>query len=253
MAVDTLARVRPGSAEAVYGAAILAEVAYPLTSGSARDAVTIATVVLVAAAALLHAYLTGGRRVLAVFGVVTIAGGFGVEVIGVHTGMPFGRYHYTGGLGPSVLGVPVVVALAWPMLAWPAALAARRLCRSAVARVLVGGWALAAWDVFLDPQMVAAGHWRWPDPHPHLPGVPTVPLGNFAGWLAVALAVSLALQRALPDAPDADDRGPLAFYVWTWASSALALAAFLDLTGAAVWGALAMGLVAVPLTRTVLR
>jgi putative membrane protein len=243
--------VRP--VEAVYGAAVLAEVGYPLVSGAARDVLTVVTVVLVAAGALLHAFVSRGRRAFAVLAAVTVVGGFAVEVIGVHTGVPFGRYHYTGGLGATLFGVPVVIALAWTMLAWPAALAARRLCRGPVGRVLLGGWALAAWDVFLDPQMVAADHWHWADPHPHLPAVPSVPLGNYAGWLAVSLLVSLALQWVLRDLPDADDRTPLAFYVWTWASSALALAAFLDLAGAAVWGALAMGVVAVPVVRTVLR
>ena len=139
------------------------------------------------------------------------------------------------------------------MLAWPAALAARWLVRGRLARVLLGGWALAVWDVFLDPQMVAAGHWRWSDPDPHLPGVPGVPLTDYAGWLVVAVAMSAALQRALDSAPHAgaDDRWPLAFYVWTWASSTLALAAFLDLGAAAVWGGLAMGTVAVPVARRV--
>ena len=47
---------------------------------------------------------------------------------------------------------------------------------------------LAAWDVFLDPQMVDDGHWRWADPTPGLPGVDGVPLTNFAGWLLVGAA-----------------------------------------------------------------
>ena len=43
------------------------------------------------------------------------------------------------------------------------------------------------------------------------------------------------------------------FYVWTWASSTLALAAFLGLPAAALWGGIAMGAVAVPLARTLWR
>ena len=172
MSVEALTRPRITTLEVVFGAAVVAEIGYPLTSGSARDAVTVATVLLVAAAVHLHAWTAYGPRVTAVLAAVTVAGGFAVETLGVHSGFPFGSYRYTGGLGPSVFGVPLVVAFAWPMLAWPAALAARRLCSSLIPRVLVGAWALAAWDLFLDPQMVAAGHWRWTDPQPHLPGVP---------------------------------------------------------------------------------
>ena len=81
----------------------------------------------------------------------------------MHTGVPFGAYRTATRSGRALFGVPVVIAFAWTMLAWPAALAARRLRRILRRRAsLVGAWALAAWDLFLDPQMVAAGHWRWP-------------------------------------------------------------------------------------------
>ncbi len=251
MAVEVAGRTSVSVVACLFGAAVLAEIAYPLTSGDARDALTIATVLLVAVAGLVHAYLSYGARALAVLILASVLGGFAVEVVGVHTGVPFGDYHYTGGLGATLFGVPVVVAFAWPMLAWPAALAARRLCRSFGARVAVGAWALAAWDLFLDPQMVAAGHWTWDDPSPHLPGVASVPLTDYVGWLVVAVLMSFALQSVLRER--SDDRWPLAFYVWTWASSTLALAAFLGLPAAAVWGGIAMGTVAVPLARTLWR
>jgi putative membrane protein len=175
--------------------------------------------------------------------------GFLVEVVGVHTGVPFGSYHYSDALGPRLLGVPVVIAFAWTMLAWPAALVARRLVRTFAARVLLGGWALAAWDFFLDPQMVREGYWTWSDHGGALPGVAAIPLTDYVGWFAVATVISYVLQRVLRGTPDADDRVPYAVYVWTWASSVLALAAFLGLPAAAAYGGLAMGTVAVPLLR----
>jgi putative membrane protein len=95
--------------------------------------------------------------------------------------------------------------------------------------------------------MVAAGHSRWRDPAPHLPGVPHVPITNYLGWLLVALLMSLVLQRSLDDHPPNARGIPIPLYLWTWASSTLALAAFLHLGGAALWGGAAMGLVAVPL------
>jgi putative membrane protein len=252
MAVDAPARIAVPVVPAAIGVAVLAQIGYPLVSGPARDALTVAIVLLVAGAALLHAGLTRGRVVCATLAAVTVGGGFAVEVIGVHTGVPFGDYAYGSTLGVRVLGVPLVIAFAWTMLAWPAALAARQLCTSFVGRVALGGWALAAWDLYLDPQMVAAGHWSWRDPTPHLPGVADVPLSDYAGWLAVSVLISSALQWALRDTAAADDRWPLGFYVWTWASSALALFAFLGLPAAAMWGAAAMGTVAVPLARKVL-
>jgi putative membrane protein len=252
MEVDVAGRTSVSLVACLFGAAVAAQIGYPLTSGGARNSLTVATVLLVAVASLAHAYASRGPRVFAVLALVTMVGGFAVEVVGVHTGIPFGDYRYTGGLGMSVLGVPAVVAFAWPMVAWPAALAARRLCRSFIARVVVGAWALAAWDLFLDPQMCAAGHWTWAHPDPHLPGVPDVPLTNDAGWLVVAVLMSLALQTALRHGAG-DDRWPLSFYVWTWASSALALAVFFGQPAAALWAAAGMGVVALPLARSLWR
>jgi putative membrane protein len=250
MVVEAPPRVAVPVVPALLGSAVLAQIAYPLVSGEARDVLTIGIVVLVASASFAHAWSTRGPVLAAGLCAVTALGGFGVELVGVHTGVPFGAYTYADSLGTKLLGVPVVIALAWPMLAWPAALAARRLGRSFPARVLIGGWALASWDLFLDPQMVAAGHWTWTDPSPHLPGVGAVPLSDYAGWLLVSLAISYALQGLLRDADDGDDRWPLAFYVWTWASSTLALAVFLGLPAAAAWGAVGMGTVAVPVARS---
>ncbi len=252
MAVDAPVRVAVRTVPVLLGAAIVAQVAYPLVSGGARNALTELIVMIVAAAALCHAAITRGGQAVAVLAAVSVLGGFAVEVLGAHTGVPFGRYEYGDSLGAALFGVPVVIAFAWPMLAWPAALAARRLVHSFAARVALGAWALTAWDAFLDPQMVAAGHWHWLDPALHLPGVPTVPLSDYAGWFVVSALMSFALQRILTSSEESD-RWPLAFYIWTWASSTLALAAFLDLRAAALWGFVAMGSVAVPLARSLSR
>ena len=150
---------------------------------STRDRLTAAVVVTFAIAAALHAAgCVGVARGLAVIA-LSVAIGFVAEVVGVHSGIPFGSYRYADTLGPRAAGVPIIVGLAWAMMAWPAAVVARRLGRTRISQVVIGAWALASWDLFLDPQMVAAGHWTWQDPTPHLPGVPTVPLTNLLGWL----------------------------------------------------------------------
>lgn len=227
-------------------AAIGLQVAYVLTGGVARERLTVCTVLVVAAASLSHAVLTRGRRGLSCFVVAAVVG-FGADVLGVHTGVPFGDYGYSATLGVQLAGVPLLAALAWAMMAWPAALVARRLAATMPVRVLVGAWALASWDLFLDPQLVAAGAWRWADPNPHLPGEPAVALTNYAGWLLVAALISLVVQQILAGTPKADDRWMFALYVWTYLSSIVALATFLHLPAAASWGALGMGVVAVPL------
>ena len=170
-----------------------------------------------------------------------------VEAVGVSTGFPFGRYGYGSALGPALLGVPVVIALAWTWMAWPAWLVAGVLVRPVAARVPLAAGALASWDLFLDPQMVDAGHWRWSGSSPALPGVPTVPLTNYAGWALVALVLMALLHRTVRTGPSTVDMVPYGLYLWTYASSVLALAAFFGLPAAALWGGIGMGAVALPL------
>jgi putative membrane protein len=235
------------------GAAVALQICYPLVHDSTRDRVTAAVVVTFAIAATLHAAgAIGVARGLAVVA-ISVWIGFVAEVAGVHSGLPFGSYRYADTLGPRLAGVPIIVGLAWAMMTWPAAVVARRLARTRISQVVIGAWALASWDLFLDPQMVAAGHWFWRDPIPHLPGVPTVPLTNLLGWLLVSIVVSLAGQCVVGSRSVRPDGPMLALYLWTYASSVLALVAFLGLSAAALWGALGMGLVALPLAVTLVR
>jgi uncharacterized membrane protein len=236
---------------------VLLQVAYPLTAGPARAALVVVTVLIGYALSTAHALTTRGVRAVAALVIVGTGGGLGVEALGLATGFPFGAYVYGDALGPKLLGVPIVVPLAWTWMAWPAWLAAAHLARAAPARVGLAALGLAGWDLFLDPQMVAAGYWRWTAPAAAgLPGVPDVPMGNFVAWLGVALLMMTALAAlggARLGAVGRADTPLLGFYLWTYYSGVLAHAVFLGLPGSAVWGGLGMGLVALPLTRRMWR
>ena len=250
MTTELLTRRTQALPLALAGAAVALQIAYPLTGGTVRDRLSVLIVVVLAASCFAHAATTRGA---AAVGALALAGGVGfvAEIAGVQTGVPFGSYVYGDSLGVRAAGVPLVVGLAWTMLAWPAMLAARRLVASGPARVVLGAWALTACDLFLDPQQVAAGHWRWTTPQPHLPGVADVPLSNYAGWFAVSLVIAAILRRAVED--DADDRLGLGLYLWLFAGWTVALGVFLGHPVAAAWGALGMGTVAVPLARRLWR
>jgi len=235
---------------ALLGVLVLAQICYPLTGGHVRAGLTVATVVLGCLLSVTHALLTRGpRAAIALVGTATL-GGFAVEAVGVATGFPFGTYVYSGQLGPKLLGVPLIIPLAWTWMAWPAWLAAQRLPIARWARIGVAAVGLAAWDLFLDPQMVAEGYWRWRSATPALPGVPGVPIGNYLGWLGFAVLLMTALSFASGStAPLRADAPILALWLWTYASSVLAHAVFLDLPASAAWGGVLMGVAVLPLVR----
>ncbi|WP_255649558.1 bisanhydrobacterioruberin hydratase CruF [Frankia sp. ArI3] len=218
------------------------QIPYPLVGGAGRSALAVATVLLFFAASTAHALATRGPLWTAGFLAVTVGGGLAVETVGVHTGVPFGRYDYAGSLGPRLCGVAVVVPLAWAMMAYPTYVLVRRHRRAPVRAAVLGGLVLATWDLFLDPQMVTAGHWHWLGGGPALNGIP---LTNFLGWLLVGTIMTATLL-ALPDPTrraHRDERIPLALLAWTYLSSVLANLVFFGEPGVAVTGGVAMGAV----------
>jgi uncharacterized membrane protein len=225
-------------------ATVGAQIGYPLVDGEWLRRVTIASVVLFFLASLSHALVHRGLRWTLGLVVVTTGGGLLAEAVGVRTGLPFGDYTYSGSLGPQLLGVPVIVPLAWTMMAYPVLLAARHLTTRWWV-VLVGGVGLAGWDVFLDPQMVNDGRWRWTHPTPALPGVEGVPLTNYAGWLVVGVVMMALLSRLAPR-----DRGsetvPAVLLTWTYLGSIVGNLFWFGEPSIALAGGLAMGLLVLP-------
>jgi len=136
--------------------------------------------------ALLHAgQREGWKRALRLLALVfTVSLLF--ESVGVATGLVYGPYHYTHRLGPLFLGlVPYLIPVAWFMMSYPSLVIADRLIPADWKRwqrllsvAAVGGLAMTAWDLVMDPIMVASGHWVWDV----IGAYHGIPLQNFWGW-----------------------------------------------------------------------
>lgn len=164
-----------------------------------------------------------------------------IEWIGISTGLPFGRYNYTQSLQPQLLGVPLLIPLAWAMMLPPAwEIAARvfvgrnaphpfvtRLGRSGVAAL-----AFTAWDLFLDPQMVSWGFWVWETPGLYF----GIPLVNFLGWFGASFILSFFLM------PDRMEMGAnYLVYGITWILTSIGQILFWNLWQPGIVGFLSMG------------
>ena len=201
--------------------------------------------------ALLHAGQREGwsralRLLALVFGVSLL-----FESVGVATGWVYGPYHYTDKLGPLFLGlVPYLIPAAWFMMSYPSFVIADWLVPSRLntarmntgrasrwqrllAVAAVGGLVMTAWDLVMDPIMVATGHWVWDVQGAYF----GIPLQNFWGWwLTVFTTFALYLWMSGKDARPAGagfDRLALGSYLVT--ALGIILAALLS-----GWGALAL-------------
>lgn len=142
-----------------------------------------------------------GARRAGVAAAATAIGTTVVERVGTATAIPFGRYGYTAALRPQVAHVPAIVPLAWFAVGLPAretAHAALGERSTPVTRIVLGSAALTAWDLFLDPQMVGEGYWKWAKRGVYR----GIPLTNYLGWFITGLGVMALLEVALPPADD---------------------------------------------------
>ena len=153
---------------------------------------------IVAAATIMALPLIAGllpvidRRAAVGLGVLTLFA-WGIELIGVNTGVPYGEFAYQTQLGPMLLGdIPVAL----PVFYFPILINAYLLGVLALGeraeRLPVRYPTVVALvvllDLILDPGAVALGFWAWDDPGSYY-GVPVM---NFLGWiLSGSIAVGI--------------------------------------------------------------
>lgn len=172
------------------------------------------------------------RATLIVIIVATTA--WAAEVLGSKTSFPFGAYYYTPTLRPQLLGVPLLIPLAWLMMLPPAWAVAQRIIGRSTGPlfVVISALAFTAWDLFLDPQMVYWGLWIWEQPGIYF----GIPLVNFAGWLLISACITvLARPPALPNRP------LVTIYALTWLIETVGQVVFWQLYGPAAFGFVGMG------------
>jgi uncharacterized membrane protein len=150
-----------------------------------------------------------------------------LELAGVTTGMPFGRYYYTGVLQPQILGtVPLAIPGAWLMVAagaWQIATTddRRPTLRHGSGRAtddrllppaINGQWsvvAAATLVLLLDLQIETIAtkinhYWIWRDGGQYY----DVPATNFVAWWLAGLAMALLVATILSGSGDQATRRP---------------------------------------------
>ncbi|MBI3175922.1 MAG: carotenoid biosynthesis protein [Chloroflexi bacterium] len=210
--------------------------------GTALRGAIQAGVLLQVAAVLTALFLHIGRRTLLPVGIVLPLAWL-AEFVGSHTGLPFGRYSYTDVLQPQLGDVPLLIPLAWLMMLPPAWAVADLLAPRGPrwGKAVVAALAFTAWDLFLDPQMVAWDFWRWHEPGAYF----GIPLLNYFGWLLVSFLITCAaLPTGLPRG------GLLTIYIITWVLQTIGQAFFWSMPGPAAFGFVCMGIFGVLALRT---
>lgn len=114
-----------------------------------------------------------------------------IELCGVYSGWPFGRYAYTGVLQPVVFSVPLVMTCAWlALVAYVKQGVLRASLSPWVGALIAAAW-MTAIDLVIDPLAAnQLGYWRWAERGRYY----GIPASNFAGWFVASLAVFTLLR-----------------------------------------------------------
>lgn len=165
---------------------------------------------------------TIGKRKTLIFFALAYPISLCAELIGTSTGVPFGDYAYTSGLGLKVLDrVPFTIPLSWFYLGLASYMLGIHLARrylprhASIGGVLAGVYLLVVWDLVLDPAMaheeLPVKFWQWFDTGPYF-GMPVI---NFAGWALTGLIFIGAARLVWKDDPrPAEIPGGLPFMIY---------------------------------------
>lgn len=110
---------------------------------------------------------------------------FGLEVLGVSTGLVFGPYEYGDVLGKNILSVPPIIGFNWVLVVLGASTFARRLFKTSNGALpaVVAALICVLFDFIMEPLAIRLGYWRWFGP--------SIPVKNYMAWFLIAYAATL--------------------------------------------------------------
>lgn len=124
---------------------------------------------------------------------------YGIEFVGVTTGLPYGEFEYLIDLGPMLADA---VPLGLPVFFFPLVVNAYLLVlllgpHRPIPRVILTAATVITLDLILDPAAVSLGFWMYTDGGIYY-GVPTQ---NYLGWVLSAIVAVILLEAGFPTEP----------------------------------------------------
>jgi bisanhydrobacterioruberin hydratase len=129
---------------------------------------------------LIHSPLTDKKFLFAFFSIALL--GFIIEVIGVKTGLVFGKYSYGDGLGIKLLDVPLIISINWAMLICAGIRIVSGIFANKIVSLLLAAVLVTLIDLIIEQVAPKLDFWQFEG---GLPG-----FHNYLGWIGVAFFTS---------------------------------------------------------------
>lgn len=124
------------------------------------------------------------------WGIITYIVTFILEVVGVKTGLIFGKYEYGDILGFKLLEVPLLIGFNWVLVILGAISISKLFAGNKIGISVLAAFIAVTFDYYLEPVAIKFGYWSWESV--------AVPLQNYAAWFIIAFTFSMALLKINP-------------------------------------------------------
>lgn len=109
---------------------------------------------------------------------------FVLEIIGVKTGLIFGKYEYSDVLGVKMFGVPLIIGLNWIFVTAGAIKIADLL---KIKNPFLPAFLTVLFDFILEPAAVFLNYWQWENS--------VIPMQNYAAWFIISLIIVIIFRK----------------------------------------------------------
>lgn len=126
---------------------------------------------------------------MTIFVAIAFSIGFGIEILGVQTGLVFGEYSYGKVLGPKLLGTPFMIGVNWIMLTYCSAITIQTVLPklSKVIKAIIGAATLVLLDFLIEPIAIQYDFWSW--------GGVDIPIQNYIAWFIISFGLSFIFYQ----------------------------------------------------------
>lgn len=123
------------------------------------------------------------NKAFAFFTISTLMIGYWIEVLGINTGLVFGKYQYITTLGFEVFNVPLMIGVNWLIVAYCSGHILNKLAVPKILKVALAAVLMTAFDYLVEPIAIRLDMWNWFGEVP--------PLSNYLGWFFTSFVIQL--------------------------------------------------------------
>ena len=113
-----------------------------------------------------------------IFCLVIFVAGWGIEVLGVQTGVIFGVYKYGETLGPKLLAVPLMMGVNWLLLIYMIGQVSILTGANLWVRTTLGASLMVLMDILIEPFAIRFDLWQWAGD--------VIPFQNYLAWFLIS-------------------------------------------------------------------